>query len=134
MNYLWFNRLLLADLTSLLLVFGLGSIFGLLSFSHFLSWILRKFKDITLALLTGFILGSLSITWPWQKPIEWLQDKNGKFILKEGEKIIIKWEKEVPDFNTESIFAILIIALGFLIVYFLKIVVKIQNENIWTNW
>ena len=105
---------------TLLLVFGLGSIFGLLSFSHFLSWILRKFKDITLALLTGFILGSLSITWPWQKPIEWLQDKNGKFILKEGEKIIIKWEKEVPDFNTESIFAILIIALGFLIVYFLE--------------
>ena len=105
---------------TLLLVFGLGSIFGLLSFSHFLSWILRKFKDITLALLTGFILGSLSITWPWQKPIEWLQDKNGKFILKEGEKIIIKWEKEVPNFNTESIFAILIIALGFLIVYFLE--------------
>ena len=81
---------------------------------------MRKFKDITLALLTGFILGSLSITWPWQKPIEWLQDKNGKFILKEGEKIIIKWEKRSPLILILSIFAILIIALGFLIVYFLE--------------
>jgi len=42
----------------------LGAGFGLLAFSHFLSWIFKRFRDITISLLTGFILGSLSILWP----------------------------------------------------------------------
>ena len=50
----------------LLSVFLAGSVFGLLSFSHILSWILKHYKDTTLALLPGFILGSLSIIWPWK--------------------------------------------------------------------
>ena len=46
---------------TLLAIFFLGSVFGLMSFSHALSWIFKHYKNATLALLTGFILGSLSI-------------------------------------------------------------------------
>ena len=49
----------------LLSVFFAGSIFGLISFSHILSFLLRKYKDIVLSLLSGFILGSLVMIWPW---------------------------------------------------------------------
>ena len=49
----------------LLSVFFAGSIFGLISFSHILSFLLRKYKDIILSLLSGFILGSLVMIWPW---------------------------------------------------------------------
>ncbi|MFC1461699.1 DUF368 domain-containing protein [Verrucomicrobiota bacterium] len=48
----------------------IGAVFGLIAFSHFLSWIFKKFRDQTLALLTGFILGSLAILWPWKNSFD----------------------------------------------------------------
>lgn len=48
-------------------VFGLGCIVGVLSFSRVLSWAFKKFPNPTLALLTGFLLGSLNKVWPWQQ-------------------------------------------------------------------
>jgi len=61
----------------LLAIFFIGSAFGLMSFSHALAWILKHYKDATLSLLTGFILGSLNIIWPW-KEIEESMNINGK--------------------------------------------------------
>ncbi len=51
---------------SVLLPVVIGAGFGILAFSYLLSWIFKKFKDQTIALLTGFILGSLGILWPWK--------------------------------------------------------------------
>lgn len=53
------------NLAILLPVVG-GAIIGLLLFSHFLSWLLKRFPHSTIALLTGFILGSLGVLWPWK--------------------------------------------------------------------
>jgi len=50
-------------------VFISGAVFGLLSFSHFLSWLLRKYHDVTIALLSGFLFGSLNKVWPWKVQI-----------------------------------------------------------------
>jgi len=97
----------------LLTVFGAGSIFGLMSFSHILAWVFKYYKDTTLALLTGFILGSLSITWPWQKAINWIIDKNGN-------KIITKWESYIPQYNEDTILAFILILIGILSVYILE--------------
>lgn len=47
-----------------------GCIVGLLSFSHFLGWLLRRFRAKTLALLTGFLFGSLSVIWPWKEVVQ----------------------------------------------------------------
>jgi putative membrane protein len=55
---------------TLLLVFLLGSIAGLVGFSNIIAWLFKKFKDQVLALLTGFILGSLLIIWPWKEKAE----------------------------------------------------------------
>ena len=52
---------------TLLSVFFAGSVVGLMSFSHILSFLLKKYKDIVLATLSGFILGSLTMIWPWSK-------------------------------------------------------------------
>ena len=49
---------------------GIGAIFGLLSFARLLKWMFNHYKNITLALLTGFILGSLNKIWPWKKVLE----------------------------------------------------------------
>jgi putative membrane protein len=45
---------------------GLGAVAGLLAFSRLISYLFRRHRDLTLALLTGFILGSLLIIWPWK--------------------------------------------------------------------
>ena len=47
-------------------VFALGGIVGLLSFSKVLKWMFEKYENRTLALLTGFLIGSLNKVWPWK--------------------------------------------------------------------
>lgn len=47
-------------------VVGAGAVVGLLSFSRALKWLFEKFESITIALLTGFLLGSLNKLWPWK--------------------------------------------------------------------
>lgn len=54
---------------AMLLPFAIGAIAGLLAFSHILSWVFKHFPDITIALLTGFILGSLPVIYPWRDTI-----------------------------------------------------------------
>ena len=54
----------------IIMVVGLGAVFGLLSFAKFLKWMFSRFKNMTLALLTGFILGSLNKIWPWKRVLE----------------------------------------------------------------
>ena len=97
----------------LLSVFFLGSAFGLMSFSHILSWVFKHYKNQTLALLTGFILGSLSIIWPWKEVAESISIK--------GKEKIIAYNWYFPnELNTETILAILLILVGILSVYALE--------------
>jgi len=53
-----------------LVVFVLGGITGLLSFSRILKWMFEKYEQLTLALLTGFLIGSLNKVWPWKQTVE----------------------------------------------------------------
>lgn len=48
-------------------VFVLGCLLGLLTFSRMLSWLFDHYKNVTLSILTGFMIGSLNKVWPWQK-------------------------------------------------------------------
>jgi len=97
----------------LLSVFFLGSAFGLMSFSHILSWVFKHYKNQTLALLTGFILGSLSIIWPWKEVAE--------SIIIKGKEKIIDYNWYFPnELNIETILATLLILVGILSVYALE--------------
>jgi putative membrane protein len=61
-----------------LLVFILGAGSGLLCFSRLLHWLLHRFHQATMALLTGFLFGSLVIVWPWKRVLEWVPDSHGQ--------------------------------------------------------
>ncbi len=54
----------------ILITVALGALFGLLSFSRLLKWMFNNYKNLTLAMLTGFIIGSLNKIWPWKKILE----------------------------------------------------------------
>ncbi|OYX25874.1 MAG: DUF368 domain-containing protein [Flavobacteriales bacterium 32-35-8] len=60
-----------------LLIFIAGAVVGLLSFSHALKWLFKNYHNITLALLTGFIFGSLNKVWPWKETITWYTNSKG---------------------------------------------------------
>jgi len=99
---------------------GIGAIVGLIAFSHLLSWVFKHYKDQTIALLTGFILGSLNVLWPWKKAI-YLTNSAGEFILKRGENIVAKYESILPDsFTSEVWAALLLVAIGILSIVFLE--------------
>ena len=52
---------------SMLTIFALGCVAGLMLFSRLLSWLLSRFHGITLSVLTGFLAGSLVMVWPWRE-------------------------------------------------------------------
>lgn len=58
-------------------VFGAGCVVGLLGFSRLLTWLFKKWKDVTIAILTGFMLGSLNKVWPWKITTEFMAKHDG---------------------------------------------------------
>ncbi len=102
------------DLTILVPV-GIGAMIGLLAFARLLSWVFKKFHDQTLALLTGFIFGSLSILWPWKDPIIQAFPKGDE--LKEK---VIGYNYTLPEINLETGMALGIMIAGILIIMLIE--------------
>lgn len=112
---------------AILIPVGVGAVVGLLAFSHILSWVFKRYRDQTISLLTGFILGSLSVLWPWQKLI-YMNDAAGEIILKKGEPIVMKYERILPEtFNSEVIYAILFAIAGIISIWAIEKAAEIKS-------
>ncbi len=62
----------------LLSIFGAGCLLGLLGFSRILSWLFKSYKELSFALLTGFLIGALNKVWPWRNVSEILNKETGE--------------------------------------------------------
>jgi putative membrane protein len=93
----------------------IGAVVGLLPFSHFLSWLLKSFRNSTTAILTGFILGSLGTLWPWKKSII------ETFGTKE---VITGFEWNLPQMNVEFVIAVVYCILGIATIYIIDLLAK----------
>ena len=105
-----------------LIIFIAGAFIGLLSFSHVLKWLFKHYHNITLAVLTGFIFGSLNTVWPWKNTLTW--HTNSK-----GIKSPLLQESISPfSFNGDNqiLFAIILMLLGFLTIFCLE---KLGNKK-----
>ena len=60
-----------------IVVFVIGAAAGIISFSHLLSWLLKHWHDVTVAVLMGFMVGSLNKVWPWKETVETYLDSHG---------------------------------------------------------
>lgn len=115
-----FNNTERIRMLKVLVVFTVGSVVGLVSFSHLLSYILKHYKNITIASIIGFIVGSLGVVWPWKKTIYGVKD-DGQFILDSaGRQVISNYERYIPTLNTETYIAIVFIIIGIAIVLALE--------------
>jgi putative membrane protein len=100
------------------LIFGAG--FGLLAFSYLLSYIFKKFRNQTIGILTGFILGSLSILWPWKITISTFIDRHGELIPL-VQKNVLPWKFTSETGNpSHVIFALILVIIGFLTIWLLE--------------
>ena len=82
----------------------IGAVVGLLAFAHLLSWIFKRFHDQTVALLSGFILGSLPIIWPWKTSV--------MNVLKDGTEKVVGYQWHWPVINGEFFVALVIMIVG----------------------
>ena len=82
---------------------AVGGVVGLLAFSHLLSWIFKNYRDITIAVLTGFILGSMPIIWPW---------KNDVITYFGSEAKVTGYEYYLPELNLDFSIALVIMLIG----------------------
>ena len=89
-------------------VFAVGCFLGITSFSHVLSYALRRFRNVTLAVLSGFMLGSLNKVWPWKAQVK---------ELVEGQTIVVEQNVLPGESLTEGVVLMLT---GFILVYVLE--------------
>ena len=61
-----------------IVVFATGCALGLLCFSRLLHWLLARFHQATMAMLTGFLFGSLVVVWPWKRVLAWVERSGGE--------------------------------------------------------
>jgi uncharacterized membrane protein len=103
-----------------LIVFTIGSVTGMISFSHGMNHLLKKYKIQTIAVITGFIIGSLGVVWPWKETI-FKTDELGKFVLSSSNnKTIQTYKRFIPEFNLETIVAIGYIIFGISLILLLE--------------
>lgn len=106
---------MLAAVSELDLVFiavlGSGAIVGLLSFSRLLKWTLDNYYDVTVAILTGFLIGSLNKIWPWKRTLEYRLDRHGESVPFIQENIS---PLEYPDPQVVVVVALALLGVGLL--------------------
>ena len=89
-------------------VFAFGAALGITSFSRVLSYALKNFRNITLSVLSGFMLGSLNKVWPWKEVEKLVSDVHEVMI-----------EHNIAP-NTEVAEAVVLMLIGFILVYVLE--------------
>ena len=118
-NYVLILQAISALNFGILIPMALGCVLGLVVFSRILSYLFNNFKDLTIALLTGFVAGSLIIIWPW---------KITKFqTLETGTEKAIGYEWLLPEVNMSLLIAVGLMAIGFGLVWWMD--QKGRNRN-----
>lgn len=114
----------------ILAVFTLGSTTGLVTLSHLLGYLLKRYKALSTALIIGFITGSLGVLWPWKRTI-YKKDVDDQFLFdSNGDQIIQNYQRYWPDFTTmETWAAVFFIILGIFVLLALDWYGKNRKER-----
>jgi putative membrane protein len=105
---------------ALLGCFAVGALVGITSFSRLLSWLLSRWKDMTIALLGGFMFGSLNKIWPWKETVEYYTNSHGE----------LKPLVEVNIAPTEQVIPAIVLALvGFALVVGIEVAATRKQDK-----
>ncbi|MGX5220312.1 DUF368 domain-containing protein [Pseudomonas segetis] len=99
------------DITVLVL-FASGCAVGLVIFAGFLRWLLRCYRDLSLAFLTGLMLGSLNKIWPWKETLTWFTDRHGQQVPLLQANLLPARFAEISGQDPQLLLAIVLAVLG----------------------
>lgn len=113
-----------------IMVFVIGCFLGLTSFSHVLSWILKHYRYPSLALLAGFMIGSLNKVWPWKEVTAFRLNHEGIQVPAFDKSVLPGRYLEVTGQDPKIFYAILFAAVGiFLVVAIEKTATYLKSKN-----
>lgn len=93
-----------------------GAAVGIILFSNILSWLLHHYYNLTIAMLAGFMIGSLNKVWPWKNVVETYIDRHGEIKpLIEQNVSPIKYMQETGD--AQLVYALLLAVFGFILIF-----------------
>lgn len=105
---------------AVILTFLVGAAIGIVAFSNILSWLLKKYHNPTIAVLAGFMVGSLNKVWPWKQVTETFTDRHGEIKPLVEENILPATYEQITGNNAFLIGAILLAIVGFAIIFVME--------------
>ena len=105
---------------AVIITFLAGAAIGIISFSHVLSWLLKKYHNLTIALLSGFMVGSLNKVWPWKKVVETFTDRHGEIKPLIEENILPATYEQLTGNQAFLAGAVALALFGFLLIFVIE--------------
>ena len=96
----------------ILAVLIIGAIVGIISFANLLSWLLKRFHHLTIALLAGFMIGSLNKIWPWKVTVETYTNSHGELKPLVEQNVFPGRFQEMTQQDPQLLFAVLLALAG----------------------
>ena len=112
----------------ILSIFLFGALIGIVTFSNLLSWLLKKYYDLTIALLTGFMAGSLNKVWPWKEAINNIGSQKETGLLLE-KNILPSRYTEISGNDSMWLWAIILAIFGFSIIFITDIYLNKRKKH-----
>ncbi|KRO67988.1 MAG: hypothetical protein ABR84_04530 [Cryomorphaceae bacterium BACL21 MAG-121220-bin10] len=108
-------------LLKILFVFSIGSLTGLVAFSHLLAAVIKKHKKVTYAVIIGFITGSLGVVWPWKTKVFEYNGLGQMVTDPQGRPVVKDFSRYLPhEWTSETLLAVFFIIFGIAVVYGLE--------------
>lgn len=112
-----------------LLTFAAGGVIGLMLFSRLLSWLLDHHKNAVIATMCGFLIGSLSILWPWKQVTSSIVSESGKLEIIGSANLSPQAYLDTVGQDPHTLACVLLCLLGLFLVLTIEIIgVKLKNK------
>lgn len=105
---------------TVILTFLSGAVIGIVSFSNVLSWLLRKYHNMTIAMLSGFMIGSLNKVWPWKKVVETFTDRHGEIKPLVETNVFPGTYEQITGSHAFLLWAIVLAIFGFALIFIIE--------------
>lgn len=107
---------------SVILLFATGAIIGIVSFSHVLSWLLKNHHNVVIAVLTGFMVGSLNKIWPWKEVVETYTNRHGEVLPLVESNILPSTYEALYNTSPHLMQAVIFCCVGLLLIFIIELI------------
>lgn len=114
---------------AIIATFMAGTAIGLIAFSNVLSWLLKNFHNITIAVLAGFMVGSLNKVWPWKEVTQTIIDRHGELKPVAERNILPEAYEQITGNEAFLLFAIVCAVVGFSLIFIIEGIGKKMSKQ-----